>query len=74
MVNSPWLLIHGLFNKRTVPYRWKKTHATVRRTYFTDGKHGMENFNTTDLRRFSWLEKPYMDKKNTVKSHSKRFS
>ena len=32
----------------------------------------MENFNATDLRRISWLGKPYMHKKNTVKSHSNK--
>ena len=26
----------------------------------------MENFNTTDLDRFSWLQKPYMRKKTTA--------
>ena len=62
-----WLLIHWLLNKTTVALgenSWK-------RNYFIDGKHGMENFNTTDLRRFSWLGKPHMHKKIIVKSHSK---
>ena len=37
-----------------------------------DGKHGMENFDTTDLRRFSWLGKLYIHKKNTAKSPFKQ--
>ena len=40
--------------------------------FFIDGKHSMENFNITDLRRFSLLGKPYMHKRNTVKIHSNK--
>ena len=39
---------------------------SCKRNYFIDGKHCMENFNTTDLQRFSWLGKPNIHKKMTV--------
>ena len=45
---------------------------SCKRNYFIDGKHGMNNFNTTGLCRFSWLGKLYMHKENTVKSHSNK--
>ena len=62
----PWLFIHLLFNKRTVPLGENSSKSN----YFIDGKHSMDNVNTTELHRFSQLGKPYMHKKTTVKSHS----
>ena len=61
--SCPWLLIHWLFNKRTIPIR----ENSCKLNCFIDGKYSMENFNITDLRRFSWLGKPYRHKKTTVK-------
>ena len=45
---------------------------SFKHNYLIDGKHSMYNFNTTDLHRFSYLAKPYMHKKTTVKSHSNK--
>ena len=53
-------------HKRSVPLG---ENSCKRSNYFIDGKHGMENLNTKDLCKFSWLEKPYTHKKNTVKSN-----
>ena len=39
---------------------------------FTDGKHCIDNFNTTDLHIFSLLGKSYMHKKTTVIFHSNK--
>ena len=55
---------------RTVPLG----ENSCKRNYFIDDKVSMEKFNTTDLHRFSWLEKLYMyvHKKTTVRSHSNK--
>ena len=60
------LFVHLLFNKRTVPLG---ENCSSKCNYFIDGKHSMDNFNTTKLHRFSYLAKLYMHKKATVKSH-----
>ena len=54
-----------IINKKTVPLGGKLFQACV-----IDGKHGMDNFNTTDLHRVSQLGQPYVHKKTTIKSHS----
>ena len=59
-------LFHLLFNKGSVPLGENSSN----RNYFIDGKHSMDNFNTTESHRFSWLGKLCMHKKATVKSHS----
>ena len=51
-VNCPWFLILSLFNKITAPLG----ENSCMRNYFIDGKHGMEEFNSPDLHKFSWLE------------------
>ena len=45
--SCPELFIHLLFNKRTIPLR----ENSSKRNYFIDGKHSMDNFNTTDLQK-----------------------
>ena len=62
------LLIHVLFNKRTVPLGG---HSS-KHSYFINGKHSMDNFNTTDLHRLSWLGNLFMHEKTTVRSHSNK--
>ena len=47
--SCPWLFIHLLFNKRTAPL----VENSSKRNYFIDGKHNMDNFNTTELHGFS---------------------
>ena len=48
-ISCPWLFINLLFNKRTAPMG----ENSSKRNYFYDGKHRMDNFNTTKLQRFS---------------------
>ena len=62
-----WLFIPFFFIKRTLPLGENSSKCN----YFIDGKHSIDNFNTTELQRFSKLGKPYIHKKTTVKSHSK---
>ena len=64
--SCPWLFTHLLFNKRTAP----PGENSSNRIYFIDSKHSMDNFNTTESHRFSWLGKLHRHKKATVKSHS----
>ena len=49
--SCPWLFVHLLFNKRTVPLG----ENSSKRNDFIDGKHCVGNFNTTELHRFSSL-------------------
>ena len=56
-----WLLIHGLFNKRTVPLG----ENSCKRNYCIDGKHSVENFDTV-------AGKTVHAQENTVKSHSSK--
>ena len=67
--SCPWLFIHLLFNKRTVPLGENSSKCN----YFIDGKHSMVNFNTVELNKFSWLGKAYIHKKTTVESHSGQY-
>ena len=57
-----WLFIHLSFNKRAYPLG----ENLSKRNYFLDGKHSMDNFNTTELHRLFWLGEPYMRKKTTL--------
>ena len=47
--SCPLLFIRLLFNKRTVPLGENSSKGN----YFTDGKHSMDNFKTTELHGFS---------------------
>ena len=43
--SCPWLFTHLLLNKRTVPFG----ENSSKRIYFIDGKHSMDNSDTTEL-------------------------
>ena len=60
--SCPLLFIYPLFEKRAVPLG----ENSCKRNYFIDGKHGMGNFDTPYLQRFSKVGKSYMRKKTTV--------
>ena len=68
VVSCPSLFIHLLFNKRATPLVENSSkHNNFNN--FIDGKHCMDNFNTTKLHRFSWFGQlcMYMHKKITAK-------
>ena len=65
--SRPWLMIHRLFNKRTVSLGENCCNCD-----YLLMANIMDNFNTTDLHRFLWQGKPYMHKETTVKSHSSK--
>ena len=64
--NCPRLLIHRLFDERTVALG----ENLYQRIYLLDGEHSMQNFNTSSLYRFSRSGKLYMHKNTAVKSPS----
>ena len=63
-----WLFVDLLFSKRTLPLG----EISSKRKHCIDGKYSMDNFNTTQLHRFTLLGKLYMHKKTTVEPHSNK--
>ena len=57
-----FLFIYPLFEKRAAALG----KNSCKRNYFINGKHGMGNFGTPYLQRFSKMRKFYIHKKTTV--------